>query len=214
MTQPDDPDLPSQAELDAEDLAELGRTSGDRDHANLYPKPEVDPGPAPRALTVHARLVFYGAALSGALCVLYGVLTAGAVTERLRDRLLLGVIEEPGVELSTDGITGFAGWAPWFMFTVTVLLLVVEGALLVWTVRHHSRNLRNLFLTTVLVNLLCIPIGLDLLFRYPDVWSGVTILAWIQFGLLTLSAILVLRKPVELWLPPSTRMRPMRLLRG
>ena len=43
-----DQDIPSQAELDAEDMAELAkRSSHDRDRAGLYPVRNTNPGPVP-----------------------------------------------------------------------------------------------------------------------------------------------------------------------
>ncbi|NED63802.1 hypothetical protein G3I15_22980, partial [Streptomyces sp. SID10244] len=68
---------PSQAELDAEDLAEIARSSKDRDQANLYPPRTGDPGPAPVALTLHARVAFWGAAAAGLLSVVYGFVNLG-----------------------------------------------------------------------------------------------------------------------------------------
>ena len=43
----------------------LARSSKDRDQANLYPTRQSDPGVAPRALLVHARVAWWGAAACG-----------------------------------------------------------------------------------------------------------------------------------------------------
>ena len=101
-------------------------------------------------------------------------------------------------------------WQPYAEQMLTVL-----GAepLLTNTAARNSRNLRNFFLATAVINLLCIPVGTDLLFRYDELSSIIPIVGWIQFGLLCLAALCSLRRVVDRWLPPSDRMRPTRMFR-
>ena len=205
--------IPTQAELDAQDLAELQRTSADRDHANLYPKRPEDPGPPPRALVVDARVAWWGAAVCGLIVVVYGAANISLISGLLRDRLLSDTAADPNVELSTDRIDAFANTAGIPMLVITVLLLVGEYLFLRAAATHHSRNCRNFFLAMIAVNLLCIPIGLDLLFRYDELWSGIVIVGWLQFALLLIAAVMTLRRSVNSWLPQSTRMRPGRMLK-
>ncbi|NDZ92647.1 hypothetical protein G3I13_20820 [Streptomyces sp. SID6673] len=215
MTQPDDPDrIPSQAELDAEDLAEIARSSKDRDQANLYPPRTGDPGPAPVALTLHARVAFWGAAAAGLLSVVYGFVNLGLISDALRQRLLDGVIDDPRNASSQGQVDSLAGFFPPFMLIMIVVFLAVEYVLLVAAAHHHSRNCRNFFLAAVVVNLLCIPIGIDLLFQYPQVWSAMVVISWIQFALLIVAAIFAVRRSVNQWLPESTRMRPTKMMRA
>ncbi|MXP23775.1 hypothetical protein GIY30_20770 [Gordonia sp. HNM0687] len=214
MTDPDDPDrIPTQAELDAEDLAEIAHTSRDRDHANLYPPRPGDPGPPPAALSLHARVAWWGAAIAGLVSAVYGFINLGLITDLLRARLLQGVLTDPRNASPEDQVDTLAGFFPPFMLVMIVVFLVVEYALLVAAASRHSRNSRNFFLAAVAVNLLCIPIGIDLLFDYPEVWSAMSVIAWLQFGLLILAALFTLRRNVNQWLPDSTRMRPTRVFR-
>ncbi|GAB32984.1 hypothetical protein GOOTI_035_00330 [Gordonia otitidis NBRC 100426] len=215
MTDPDDPDrVPTQAELDAEDLAAIERRSKDKDEAMLYPSRPVDPGPPPRALTVHARVAFWGAAVAAMVSFVYGLVNIGTIEGLLRDRLREGVASDPRNAAPADRIDSLANFFPVFMLVMIVVFLVVEYALLVGAASHHSRNCRNFYLAAVVVNLLCIPSGIDLLFRYPDLWSAMPIIGWLQFALLVVSALCTIQKSVNRWLPQSTRMRPTRMLRG
>ncbi|WAC57389.1 hypothetical protein [Gordonia sp. SL306] len=215
MTQPDDPDrIPSQAELDAEDLAEIERSSKDRDQANLYPPRTDDPGPAPAALSLHARVAFWGAAAAGLVSVVYGFVNLGLISDALRQRLLDGVIDDPRNASPQGQVDSLAGFFPPFMLIMIVVFLAVEYALLVAAAHHNSRNCRNFFLAAVVVNLLCIPIGIDLLFQYPEVWSAMVVISWIQFALLIVAAMFTVRRSVNQWLPESTRMRPTRMMRA
>ncbi|MFW0786537.1 hypothetical protein AAFP35_18735 [Gordonia sp. CPCC 206044] len=215
MTDPDDPDrIPTQAELDAEDLAEIERSSRERDESVLYPSRLEDPGAPPRSLTLHARVAWWGAAIAGLVSVIYGFVNLGSITDLLRARLMEGVVNDPNNASPEDRVDSLAGFFPPFMLIMIVVFLAVEYALLVAAANHHSRNCRNFFLAAVVVNLLCIPIGIDLLFAYPEVSSSMTVIAWIQFALLILAGLFSLRRNVNQWLPPSTRMRPTRMLRG
>ena len=62
--------------------------------------------------------------------------------------------------------------------------------------------------------MLCVPIGVDLLFRYPQVWSAMVVISWLMFALLAVAGLCSLRSVVDRWLPESSRMRPRRMFRG
>lgn len=210
-----DPDhIPTQAELDAEDLAQLAHSSRDKDEANLYPGRPADPGPAPAALAVHARVAFWGAAAAGVVCLIYGFLNLGTIGDQLRDRMLTDAVATPKGEPSAEQIDTFANVLPIVGLVVLALFLLGEGLFLFATANHHSRSCRSFFLALVALNLLCIPVGLDLFFRYPPLWSGIVILGWLQFGLLVVAAVMSLRRSVNRWLPESTRLRPTRMMRA
>ncbi len=114
-----------------------------------------------------------------------------------------------------DQIDTLAGFFPPFMLVMIVVVLVIEYLLLVAAATHHSRHCRNFFLAAVVVHLLCIPpVGVDLLFRYPDITSTMVVLSYVQFALLVIAALFTLRRSVNTWLPESTRMKPTRMLRG
>ncbi len=215
MTDPDDPDrIPTQAELDAEDMAAIEHSSRDRDEANLYPPRPGDPGPAPAALSLHARVAWWGSAIAGLISVVYGFLNLGMISDLLRARLLEGVVNDPRNASPEDQVDSLAGFFPPFMLATIVVFLVIEYALLVASVTHHSRNCRNFFLAAVVINLMCIPIGIDLLFDYPEVWSAMPVIAWLQFALLIVASVFTLRRNVNQWLPDSTRMRPTKMFRA
>ncbi|GAC47669.1 hypothetical protein [Gordonia aichiensis] len=215
MTADEEPDhVPSQAELDAEDMAAIARRSKDKDEAVLYPSRPVDPGPPPRVLTVPARVAFWGAAVAGLIAFVYGFVNVGTIRGLLRDRLRDGLASDPRNAAPADRIDTMANFFPPFMLIMIVVFLAIEYVLLVGAATHHSRNCRNFYLAAVLVNLLCIPIGIDLLFRYPDVWSALPVIGWIQFALLAVSALCTIQRSVNRWLPQSTRMRPMRMVKG
>ncbi len=206
--------IPTQAELDAEDLAELERSSRDRDQAALYPPRPADPGSPPAALALHARVVWWGAAVIGLVLAVYGFFNLSTITDDLRQRLLEGVVTDPANSAPEDQVETLAGFFPPFMLVMIVVVLVIEYLLLVAAVTHHSRHCRNFFLAAVVVHLLCIPVGVDLLFRYPDISSTMVVLSWVQFVLLVIAALLTARRSVNIWLPESTRMKPTRMLRG
>ncbi|MEE4024494.1 hypothetical protein V1Y59_15520 [Gordonia sp. PKS22-38] len=215
MTDPDDPDrIPTQAELDAEDLAAIERSSRDRDDANLYPPPPGDPGPPPVALSLHARVAWWGAAVAGLVSVVYGFVNLGMITDLLRVRLLEGVVADPNNASPEEQVDSLAGFFPPFMLVMIVVFLAAEYALLVAAATQHSRTCRNFFLAAVVINLLCIPIGIDLLFEYPEVWSAMPVIAWLQFGLLIIAGLFTVRRGVNQWLPDSTRMRPTKMFRA
>ena len=206
--------IPTQAELDAQDLAELARTSKDSDHARLYPPRIDDPGPPPSALIRDARIAWFGAAAAGAVSVIYGFLNLGMITDLLARRLAEGVAQDPKDAAKPEQVDSLAHFFPPFMLIMIVVFLAIEYPLLTAVARHHSRDVRSFLLAAIIVNLLCIPVGIDLLFRYPEVWPALPIIGWVQFGFLVVTAGCLLRRPVNQWLPPSTRIRPSRVLRG
>lgn len=218
MTDPasDDSDgIPTQAELDAEDLAELQkRSSADRDRTDLYPRRPGAPGPAPAALTLHARVAWWGAALCGLICIGYGVMALGTIENALRDRMVADAVATPQGQPDVSQIDTMAHILPTAGLVITALFLVGEYAFLRAAATCHSRNCRNFFLAIVVLNLMCIPVGLDLFFRYPEVWSGTVVLGWVQFALLVVAAVMTVRRAVDRWLPTSTRMRPTRMFRA
>ncbi|MFT4126689.1 MAG: hypothetical protein QM662_10715 [Gordonia sp. (in: high G+C Gram-positive bacteria)] len=209
----DNPDrIPTQAELDAEDLAELARRSQDRDEALLYPRPEADPGEPPAELVRQARAVWLGAALAGLICLLYGIVEFGSIGDALADRLRSDAAAAPAGQPSADSIDTYAVVLPVIALVISAVLLIGEGIFLRATWIHHSRNCRNFFLTIVVVHVLCIPVGLDLFYDYPGLWHGAVIVGWGQLGLLVLAGLMSLRRAVDDWLPTSTRLRPTRML--
>ena len=138
----------------------------------------------------------------------------GTITDDLRNRLLEGVVSDPANSAPESEVETLAGFFPPFMLVMIVVVLASEYACLVTAASQHSRHLRNFFLAAVVVHLLCIPVGVDLLFRYPDVSSVIVVLSYLQFGLLVVAALCTLRRPVNQWLPESTRMKPTRMMRG
>ncbi|NMO05249.1 hypothetical protein HH308_28925 [Gordonia sp. TBRC 11910] len=211
---PDQPDrIPTQAELDAEDMAEIARTSKDRDLSSLYPRRPDEPGPAPVALAVHARIAWYGAAAMGLITVVYGFINLGLISDLLRQRLVEGIAQDPKNASPADQVNSLSSFFPPFMLVMIVVFLALEYPMLVGAANHHSRHVRNFFVATIVVNVLCVPIGIDLLLRYPEVSSVMVVVAWVQAGLLVISALCTLRRPVNRWLPESTRMKPSKMFR-
>lgn len=207
-------DQPSQADLDAEDLAELARTSEDRDRSGLYPTRAQDPGPAPRALTQDALYVWWASTVLGVVVMVYGWVNLGEIIDLLRERLVDGVATDPNNAAPLDRVDSISGTFPPIMLVMIVVFSLIEYPLLRGIVTHHSRNLRNLFLTVALIHLLCIPIGIDLLFEYEGHDGLIPLLCWVQFALLAVAALMTVRRSVNQWLPTSTRMRPTRMLRA
>ncbi|GAB07862.1 hypothetical protein GII30_21335 [Gordonia amarae] len=204
-----DPDIPSQAELDAEDMAELAkRSSADRDQTGLYPVRRGDPGPAPIPLVKHAVGCFWAAAVAGAICMVYGFLNLGTIKDLLYTRLLDGVRDDPGNAAPEDQISGISSTFPPVMLVLIAVFLAVEYLLLVNTAKHNSRGVRNVYLSVVVVHMMCIPIGIDLLFAYDGLSVVIVVLGWAQLVLLALSALCTLRKEVNDWLPAPNKVRP------
>ncbi|MGW0037448.1 hypothetical protein [Gordonia sp. NPDC003376] len=221
MTDPTDPAdrsdperIPTQAELDAEDLAQLRRRSRDADEANLYPGRPTDPGPAPVALVVHARIAWWGSTIAGLMVWVYGIVDRSTIGDLLRSRMLTDAVSAPNGQPTGDQIDTYADVLPIIALVIMVLLPIGEYLFLVAAATRHSRNCRNVFLTIVVVHLLCIPVGIDLFFGYPGLWSGAVVLGWLQFALLIVAGVMTLRRVVDRWLPESTRMRPSRMLRA
>lgn len=206
---PDLSGMPTLAELDAMDMAELaaGRKSKDKDHANFD-----EPTPPPASLH-HAWLLWIGAAVAALVSVVYGFANLGAISDLLNERLQLGVAQDPNNAAPADRIDSLSGLFPPALLITTLVLLAIQYPLLVATSRRRSRGTRNLYVTLVVVMLLCIPMGMDLLFDYPAVPGALRVVGWIQFALLLLSALFTLRRSVDRWLPPSERMKPSHLIR-
>ncbi|HMS77711.1 hypothetical protein [Gordonia sp. (in: high G+C Gram-positive bacteria)] len=204
-----DQDIPSQAELDAEDMAELAkRSSHDRDRAGLYPVRNTNPGPVPVPLAKHAVACFWAAASAGAICLIYGFLNLGTIQDLLYARLLDGVRNDPGNAAPEDKISGMSSTFPPVMLVLIAVFLAVEYLLLVNTAKHNSRGMRNVYLSVVVVNMMCIPIGIDLLFAYQRLSVVIVVIGWAQLVLLAFSALCTLRKEVNDWLPAPNKVRP------
>ncbi len=191
------------------DLAEIeaGRTSADKDL-----KPSEDPGPAPRALHT-ARLLWIGAAITGLASFAYGFLNLGTVTDALRERLAQGVATDTSKSVSASQVDSLASTFPPILLVMIVVLLAIQYPLLVAIAKYHSRNCRSFYLTAVLLMLASIPIGIDLLFSYPEVSVGVRVIGWVQFALLLLSALFTMRRSVNVWLPGTMKFMPGQALR-
>lgn len=224
MTVPnDDPDrIPSQAELDAMDLAELTRSSAEADVR--YPQREEDPGPVPAALARDAWVLWWFGAAAGIASAVYLLLNLGAISDALQDRLRTDMekaIAEAAsrVEKTTsqpvmppDEFHGLSHFLPPVMLGAIVLLLAAQFFLLRAVTVHHSRNARNIFLAVVLINLVCIPTGMDLL-KFSESAPTMVIVGWIQFGALALAALSTLRPAASRWLPAARSMRPSKMMR-
>ncbi|MBJ7290899.1 hypothetical protein [Williamsia sp.] len=213
MSTPQRPDrddrVPSLAELDAMDLAEIeaGRTSADKDL-----KPSDDAGPVPRALH-HARVLWIGGAIAGLASFAYGFLNLGTVTDALRRRLEEGVAVDPKNSAAPDQVGSLASTIPPVLLVLIVVLLAIQYPLLMAISRHNSRNCRSFYVTAVLVMLASIPIGIDLLFSYSEVSVVIRVVGWVQFALLLLSALFTLRRSVNTWLPSTMKFMPGQTLR-
>ncbi|MFM9376947.1 hypothetical protein [Gordonia sp. VNK21] len=212
---PDDPDrIPTQAELDAEDLAELERTSRDADIVDRYPRRRDDPGPAPRVLAHSVRVVWWIAAAAAAAYVVAGFVQRGTITDLLAGRL------EPGLAEVNDADAGDAAdraqsmaqfWPPALLIGM-VVLMALSYPLLVGIAGQHSRNLRSMYAAVVVVAALFTPVIGDLLFSYDEINVVVRALPWVQFAALLLTLLMVFRRAVNQWLPTSNRVKPGRML--
>ena len=85
---PDRPRIPTQAELDAEDMAEIARLSKDKDRQNRYPSRRADPGPPPAPLVRDARVLWWIAATACLAWVMYGLINLGWLEDLMAERLL------------------------------------------------------------------------------------------------------------------------------
>lgn len=185
----------------------MQRQSADKDAAALRADQEGAIGEPPAALR-QAWLFWNGAAVAALISVLYGFINLGTVTDAVRQYLQQGEISDPQNAAPDGQVDSLASFFPPAMLIATLVLLAIEYPLLVATSRNHSRNCRNCFATVVVVNLLCIPIGIDLLFAHPQISGVIAIVGWVQFALLVLSVLCTYRKAVGEWLPASMRMRP------
>ena len=209
MSTPGSPDadgtpdrVPSMAELDALDMAEIaaGRTSADK-HLR-----DEDPGPAPASLR-HALTVWYAQAALALVSVVYGFAALGTIESALRASLTDGAVRDPDNAAPAAKIGSLASTVPPILLVGILVALAVQYPLLTAIARHNSRNCRNFYVTVVVVTLLAIPVGVDLLFSYPEVPTVMTVIAWVQFGLLILSALFTFRRDVNMWLPAPMRLR-------
>lgn len=210
---PDDSEhIPTQAELDAEDLAEIARTSADRALTERYPRRQQDPGPAPVALTRDALWIWYASAGAALVCIVYGLVTVGASRRRLADRLetQMSDVQQIDPQATADSIAGF--WPPALLIGWLVAMAVTYP-LLTAIAKHHSRNLRSMYAAVCVVVALFVPLIADLLFAYPQVPTVFRVLAWVSAALLLLSAVTTFRGAVGRWLPETTRVRPSRVWR-
>ncbi|WP_018180281.1 hypothetical protein [Jongsikchunia kroppenstedtii] len=203
-----EPRMPTQAELDAADLAELAEKQNAAPRQTLRPRPPTDPGPPPPALR-WAMQLWIGAAVCAAIGVIYGFARLGTINDLIQPRLREGVTKPDELHR----VDSMAHWIPAACLVGAVILLAIQYPLLAAIGRHHSRNCRNFYVAAALAMLLSIPIGLDLLFGYHQIWVGLRVLGWIQFGLLAGSVVCLFGTGVNKWLPRSERIRPTALFR-
>ena len=210
---PDDAEsIPTQAELDAEDLAEIARTSTGRALTDRYPRRERDPGPAPVALTRDAFYVWCASAGTAVVCIGYGLATLGAATDRLAERLAtqMSDVQRIDPQATAESIAGF--WPPALLIG-WLIAMAVTYPLFTAIAKYHSRNLRSMYAAVCVVVALFAPLIADLLFAYPDVPAVFRVSAWVSAGALLLSVVLTFRGAIGRWLPESTRIRPSRVWR-
>ncbi|MFT4088735.1 MAG: hypothetical protein QM658_16595 [Gordonia sp. (in: high G+C Gram-positive bacteria)] len=207
------PRLPTQAELDAEDLAEIARNVERTDIIGRYPRPEDDPGPAPAMLTRGAFGFWAIGAVLWAACFAYGMGTLGSIVDKLRARLQpqMEGIDDVDAAAQSHSMGGF--FPPALLIGLMVAILV-SGLLLRGVAKHHSRNLRSIYAAVVVIIMLFVPACSDLLFNYPDTSAIWRILMWATFGALGLSVVASFAPSVSRWLPASMRVKPMRVVRG
>lgn len=210
---PDDSDrIPTQAELDAEDLAELARTSKDRELTERYPSRAVDPGPPPPALTRSAPAAWWIGAATAAVCIVYAFATLGSIIDRLTERLGADMEQARQIDPNADPASMATFW-PWALLIGWILALAISYVLLRGIATHHSRNLRSIYVAVVVLSMLFTPVVSDLLFNYDDVASVFRWLPWVSVAALAVSVVMVFRSTVGAWLPPSMRVKPSRVFR-
>lgn len=209
----DAPRRPTQAELDAEDLAEIAKDTERADLTGRYPRRETDPGPPPAVLTRGVVGAWWAAAAVWLICFGYGFATLGDITDRLRARLAPQMEGIPNVDAATES-RSMGGVFPPALLIGLMAAMLISYPLLVGIAKHHSRNLRSIYAALVVIIMLFIPACSDLLFNYPDTSALWRVLMWIQFGALGVSVVLAFTSPVNRWLPPSMRVKPMRMVRG
>lgn len=214
---PDDPSLdrlPTQAELDAEDLAEIAKASEKRNLSNRYPTRPDEPGPAPIALTRDARVLWWIAAAFGLAWVIYGLANLSWLEDLMAVRLRPGLQDIPGVDPDSKALSMASFWTPALLIGMP-LFTALSYPLLIGIVKMNSRNLRSIYIAVVAVTVLFTIVGADLLFNYPEVSSAWRVLAWIECGALILSVLVTLRRAPNEWLPKTSMVvKPFRKPRG
>lgn len=210
---PDDEDrLPTQAELDAEDLAELARTSRDADLDARYPRRPLDPGPPPAALTRDALGAWYLAAAATLVCLVYGFATLGSIQDRLAARLEPQMAGVQKIDAHAQASSMASFWPP-ALLVGWLIAMALTYLLLISIAKHHSRNLRSIYAALTLVAVMFVPLTSDLLFSYPEVPAMIRVSAWVTVGALLLSVLMTFRGSVSRWLPASMRIKPSRVWR-
>ncbi|MFT3660376.1 MAG: hypothetical protein QM809_02955 [Gordonia sp. (in: high G+C Gram-positive bacteria)] len=206
----DDERIPTQAELDAEDLAEIERSRNRR--PAYLPRPQEDPGPPPAALTRDAVLCWYVSAVAALVAVGYGLATLGATGERLRARWEPELAEAnrlPGAS-SAESMASF--W-PSTLLIGWLVTMALSYPLLIVIDRRHSRQARTVYVSFGVMIVLFAPFIWDLLFDHPEVPAVFGVAVWVSAGALVASLLMTLRGVVGAWLPPSTRLRPSKAFR-
>ncbi|MFC0313388.1 hypothetical protein ACFQNE_13225 [Gordonia phosphorivorans] len=204
--------LPTQAELDAQDMAELAANRGTADLTSLYPRRQSDPGPAPWALARGARYAWYLAAVSAAVCIGYGFATLGSTVERLRARLEPQMAEVTTIDAGASASSMASFWPP-ALLVGWVIAMGVTYPLLVAIGNHHSRNLRSIYAAVSVLVIMFVPLVTDLLFAYPAVPTAFRVCGWVSAAALVLSVLMTFSGAVGRWLPASTRIKPSRVWR-
>ena len=200
---PDDDRLPTQAELDAQDLAEIARKSKDRNLANRYPTRPEDPGPAPMELLRDARVLWWIAAAACLTWVVYGLANLGMLEELMAVRLRPGLEEVPGVDPDSKALSMASFWTPALLIGMPVFT-ALSYPLLVGIVKFNSRNVRSIYVAVLAVAVLFTIVGADLLFNYPEISVVWRIIAWVECGALVLSALVTMRRAPNEWLPKTS----------
>ena len=72
---------------------------------------------------------------------------------------------------------------------------------------QQPRHAQCQSLSVVVVNMMCIPIGIDLLFAYQRLSVVIVVIGWAQLVLLAFSALCTLRTEVNDWLPAPNKVR-------
>ncbi len=209
----DDDRIPTQAELDAEDLAELARTSRDAELTARYPRRAADPGPPPRALTRDAMACWYLAAVAALVCIGYGLVRLGAETQWLRARLEPQLVDAAPGDPAAQAESMARFWPPALLIG-WLIAMAITYPLLTAIARHNSRNVRSIYAAVCVVVVLFVPLISDLLFNYPQAHAVIRVLAWVSVAGLLLSVLMTFRGEVGRWLPTTTRIKPTRMWRG
>ncbi|NLG46482.1 hypothetical protein [Gordonia sp. (in: high G+C Gram-positive bacteria)] len=206
---PDRPRIPTQAELDAEDMAEIARLSKDKDRQNRYPSRRADPGPPPAPLVRDARVLWWIAATACLAWVMYGLINLGWLEDLMAERLLPGLYDVPDVDPESKASSMADFWTPALLLGIP-LFTALGYPLLVGIAKSNSRNVRSIYLALITVTVLFTVVGADLLFGYDEVSVTVRILAWVQCGALVLSGIVTMRRSISQWLPGAMTVKPFR----